>query len=62
VSDELYCPECRLERALVVPECGEGHDADCPDRVCVVCGYAVFLGAGPLALEQDRPEPARRIA
>lgn len=43
------CPLCGHAGALVAPECAEGHGADCPDRVCVDCGTALFVdpAAGP---------------
>lgn len=37
------CPVCGQESALVTPDCVDGHGADCPDRLCVACGVAVFL-------------------
>ena len=38
-----YCPECREERTFETPPCPDGH-AECPERVCVVCGFAVLVG------------------
>ena len=38
-----YCPECREERTFETPPCPDGH-ADCPERVCVACGFAVLVG------------------
>lgn len=37
------CPVCGRASTLVAPECTEGHGADCPDRVCVSCGTALFV-------------------
>jgi hypothetical protein len=43
------CPLCGHANALVLPDCTEGHGADCPDRVCLDCGSALFVdpAAGP---------------
>ena len=43
------CPLCGHPGALVTPDCAEGHGADCPDRLCLDCGSALFLdpAAGP---------------
>jgi hypothetical protein len=52
-----YCPTCREEREFEQPPCVDGHD-DCPERACVVCGYALFAGIIP-----DRPvRRARHLA
>lgn len=37
------CPLCGQSNALVTPDCTEGHGADCPDRVCLACGSALFV-------------------
>jgi hypothetical protein len=37
------CPLCGHSDALVAPDCTEGHGADCPDRVCMACGSALFV-------------------
>lgn len=37
------CPICGRMSTLVAPECDEGHGVDCPDRVCVHCGTALFV-------------------
>lgn len=61
---EFACPECQDSRAFVMPLCDEGHEFDCPDRVCAECGFAVFLGSGPLAVDvvDLDAEPARAAA
>jgi DNA polymerase III alpha subunit (gram-positive type) len=43
------CPLCGHTSALVAPDCTEGHGADCPDRLCLDCGSALFVdpAAGP---------------
>lgn len=37
------CPVCGRGSSFVVPDCTEGHGAECPDRVCVDCGSALFV-------------------
>jgi hypothetical protein len=43
LTGDAACPVCGRGNTLVAPECAEGHGADCPDRLCVACGIAVFL-------------------
>jgi hypothetical protein len=50
---ESYCPECRSDELFEQPECLEEHGGDCPDWACVMCGYAIFTGPSPLAVELD---------
>jgi len=38
----LFCAWCRAEREFERPPCVDGHDAECPDLVCVDCGLALF--------------------
>jgi hypothetical protein len=49
-----WCPSCRDERPFETPHCLDGHGADCPDRACVGCGTAAFVG--PLCTAQP-PAP-----
>jgi hypothetical protein len=37
------CPVCGRSSTLVAPGCSEGHGDDCPDRICVHCGTALFV-------------------
>ena len=37
------CPVCGGEAVLVTPDCADGHGAECPDRLCVACGLALFV-------------------
>ena len=37
------CPLCGSDQPAEAPECLDGHGADCPDRLCVKCGTAVFV-------------------
>lgn len=39
---EQYCTHCRRLEVFEQPECADHSSADCPDRVCVMCGTAVF--------------------
>jgi hypothetical protein len=41
--DYLYCAPCDGKRLFEMPECPDGHGADCPDRACVECGTAIYL-------------------
>jgi len=47
----LRCAECGQVRAFEAPPCADGHGDDCPERVCVECGFAVFVGIVPAAAE-----------
>jgi hypothetical protein len=55
-----FCSTCRLDAAFEQPPCADGHDADCPEWVCVGCGDAVVVA---FALD-DAPAPriARSVA
>jgi hypothetical protein len=50
-----WCPCCRDERFFETPPCPDGHGADCPERVCVGCGTAVWIG--PLLPVERQVEP-----
>ena len=41
---EMYCARCRAETAFEQPPCVDGHDEDCPEWVCVLCGSALVGG------------------
>ena len=44
LTDGVDCPLCGRAGSVVTPDfCSEGHGAECPDRVCVDCGYALFV-------------------
>lgn len=47
----LYCAECGEVRAFETPPCADGHGDDCPERACVECGFAVFVGVIPAPAE-----------
>jgi hypothetical protein len=41
-----HCAGCAEEREFEQPPCVDGHDApgECPEWICVACGYAIFVG------------------
>ncbi|MGH3344068.1 MAG: hypothetical protein ACRDPK_14605 [Carbonactinosporaceae bacterium] len=43
----LHCTDCGDERSFEQPPCSDGHGLDCPERCCVDCGAAVFVGPVP---------------
>jgi hypothetical protein len=53
------CPVCGRTDTLVAPDCTEGHGTDCPDRVCLGCGTALFVD--PM-MSAPRRRPVARIA
>jgi hypothetical protein len=53
------CPVCGTAQPAEAPECLEGHGTDCPDRVCLRCGTAVFVN--PDVMHPDTSD-ARRSA
>lgn len=48
-SEILYCGECARWQPFERPPCQDGHGAECPERICVACGYAVLVGVIPEA-------------
>ena len=48
------CPACGCPGMLVAPDCTDGHGADCPDRVCLRCGAALFVDPVVSAPNRDR--------
>jgi hypothetical protein len=53
----LRCPECRDDRTFEQPLCDDGHGVDCPEWLCVECGYGMLLATYP-EIEQPGPVPA----
>jgi hypothetical protein len=53
----LYCPTCARSCVVETPQCTDGHGAQCPERLCVVCGTALFID--PLLGARD-PRVSRR--
>ena len=39
-----YCSVCVDARAFETVPCGDGHGSDCPELVCVDCGYVAVVG------------------
>jgi len=48
VLEELDCLECGEAALFERVECPDGHDEDCPDRVCTSCGLVVVTAGAPL--------------
>lgn len=46
----LDCSTCGSQMPFQALDCPDGHDDDCPDRVCTGCGYVVVVGPVPLGL------------
>lgn len=51
--DAFDCSACGRPMPFEAPECVDGHDDDCPDRVCVGCGLVLEIGPGPLSLRRS---------
>jgi hypothetical protein len=49
---ELYCSECADFEVFEQPPCVDGHGADCPEWLCVICGTAVLIDVPVEPLEQ----------
>jgi hypothetical protein len=43
------CSVCAAAMPFEVAPCADGHEEDCPDRVCLGCGAVVVVGPAPLA-------------
>lgn len=56
----LHCPICARQQPVEVPPCIDGHGAECPERVCTVCGTALLAGSVIGCDLGDRP--VRRAA
>jgi hypothetical protein len=39
----IDCPACGQLRPAATLDCLEDHGSDCPERVCLDCGAALFL-------------------
>jgi hypothetical protein len=42
-----WCSTCATEAAFERPDCPDGHGADCPELVCVLCGDALVVDLLP---------------
>lgn len=47
--ETLDCLTCGSPMPFEPVDCVDGHGDDCPDRVCVACGFVVVVGPAPLA-------------
>ncbi|MBM0275832.1 hypothetical protein [Micromonospora tarensis] len=63
---ELYCDVCEGVAPFETPPCVDDHGTDCPELICVDCGFAVLIApfAAPVTrlAERRRPQPTRRRA
>lgn len=39
-----FCSVCESARVFEAAPCPDGHGVDCPDVLCVECGYVVVVG------------------
>jgi hypothetical protein len=53
------CPTCQSTQVFEQPECLDGHGADCPEWMCVVCGTALWVD---VALDTHVGTPTRHVA
>ena len=42
-----HCSVCGQARSFELLPCADGHGADCPELVCVECGYVVVVAEAP---------------
>jgi hypothetical protein len=47
-----FCSVCVTARTFEAVPCADGHGGDCPELVCIECGYVAVVGF--------IDEPARR--
>ena len=52
-----HCPTCAEEQLFEQPPCADGH-ADCPEWVCLRCGFALLVGVLDEAPESRRVDVA----
>lgn len=38
-----HCADCGNDGPFEVPLCVDGHDGDCPERLCENCGAALLV-------------------
>jgi hypothetical protein len=55
----LWCTVCGEETAHEAVPCQDGHGGDCPEVVCVGCGYVAVIGA---VVEPTPSRPAASAA
>lgn len=56
-----YCSVCATARAFELLPCSDGHGSDCPELICVECGYVVIVGVVEELLDGE-PAFARSVA
>jgi hypothetical protein len=39
-----FCSTCSSPRAFETVPCVDGHGRECPDLMCIECGYVVVAG------------------
>ncbi len=55
-----HCSVCGSARTFEPVPCEDGHGVDCPEVLCVECGYVVSLG---VVADASAPElGARQVA
>lgn len=60
VEQQMFCTICQEDRVFIGPGCKDGHDADCPERLCVECGFAVLVSE--VVADQVQPATAASVA
>ncbi|WP_299036018.1 hypothetical protein [uncultured Pseudokineococcus sp.] len=48
--DDMDCAVCGRSVPHELVDCVDGHEQDCPDRVCTACGSILVVGPSPLEL------------
>ncbi|MDP9395858.1 MAG: hypothetical protein M3Q27_17030 [Actinomycetota bacterium] len=55
-----FCSVCASTRVFEPVPCTDGHGSDCPEVLCVECGYVVVVGV--VAEVAAVPETTRFVA
>ncbi|WP_051114150.1 hypothetical protein [Actinopolymorpha alba] len=59
MESTFECPSCRRLQLFEQPPCDDGHKAECPEWVCIVCGTALFVD---VTLDVDVQVVTTRVA
>jgi len=51
--DDMDCAVCGRSVPHELVDCVDGHEQDCPDRVCTACGSVLVVGSSPLLLRRS---------
>jgi len=51
VLDDMDCAVCGRSVPHELVDCVDGHEQECPDRVCTACG-SVLVGGSSLVLQR----------